>query len=157
MTTAGDTAGVLAPPPVIVGVTFLLGLAADRWLHTPPLVSSPPLRWGLAAGLAVTGAALGIGALWAFRKAQTNVLPDHPTLAITGRGPYRLTRNPMYLGLGLLYAAAALAVGGAITLALLPLAMIILHFGVVLREERYLAGKFGEAYLRYKRSVRRWI
>lgn len=63
----------------------------------------------------------------------------------------------MYLGLGLLYTAAALAVRGPITLALLPLAMIILHFGVVLREEHYLEGKFGEAYLGYKHIVRRWI
>ena len=63
----------------------------------------------------------------------------------------------MYLGLVLLYAAGALAVGGPITLALLPLAVIILHFGVVVREERYLEGKFGEVYLAYKRAVRRWI
>lgn len=106
--------------------------------------------------------ALGAGAIafWAERAmkaAGTNVRPDRPTTAIVTGGPYRFTRNPMYVSLCLLQVSLGLILRDAMTVLLtLPLA-VVLHHGVVLREEAYLERKFGEDYLQWKRRTRRWI
>lgn len=90
-------------------------------------------------------------------KAGTNIRPDKPALAIVTAGPFRLTRNPMYLSLCLLQLGLGLLINGLIPLLLvIPLALT-LHFGVILREERYLTAKFGETYTHFQSHVRRWI
>jgi protein-S-isoprenylcysteine O-methyltransferase Ste14 len=89
--------------------------------------------------------------------AGTNVRPDKPALAIVSGGPYRFSRNPMYLALCLMQIGVGFVIDGWIpVLFTIPLALM-LHFGVVLREEAYLELKFGETYLQFKRRVRRWI
>jgi protein-S-isoprenylcysteine O-methyltransferase Ste14 len=111
----------------------------------------------LGIGLAVVAVALGVWAVRCMKAAGTNVRPDRPALTIVNRGPYQFTRNPMYLGMSLLQLAIGFMLDGWIPLlAVIPL-MLILHFGVILREERYLEAKFGEQYLTLKREVRRWI
>ena len=72
-------------------------------------------------------------------------------------GPFRFTRNPLYISLALVYAGIALTVGSAWALAFLVPVLGIIRYGVIAREERYLEGKFGPEYLRYKQSVRRWL
>jgi protein-S-isoprenylcysteine O-methyltransferase Ste14 len=72
-------------------------------------------------------------------------------------GPYRWSRNPIYVALTLIYAGIALVIGSPWLLLLMPAIVAILHFGVVAREERYLEAKFGQSYLGYKASVRRWL
>jgi protein-S-isoprenylcysteine O-methyltransferase Ste14 len=108
----------------------------------------------------VFAVAAGAQAFWASRqmkRAGTNVNPDKPTIAIVTAGPYRYTRNPMYLSLCLLHLGIGLLINGVLpVLFTVPLALT-LHFGVIKREERYLAAKFGEPYLAYQRRVRRWI
>jgi len=70
---------------------------------------------------------------------------------------YRLTRNPMYVGMALAYFGLAILGGGIVALGLLPVAMLVIQHGVILREEAYLEGKFGADYLRYRAAVRRWL
>lgn len=152
-----DNAGVLAPPPLIFGGIFVLGLAADHLVSSALLEGHSLLRTTLAGLLGLIGAALGLSAVMAFRKVGTNVLPERPSTAITTQGAYRFTRNPMYLGLSCLYGAATLGLAKPVTLALLPIAILIIHHGVIRREERYLASKFGETYDAYRRRVRRWL
>ncbi|TJW95650.1 MAG: isoprenylcysteine carboxylmethyltransferase family protein [Mesorhizobium sp.] len=72
-------------------------------------------------------------------------------------GVYRVTRNPMYVGMAPVYAALALALGSLIALILLPAAVLVIHRRVILREEQYLEGKFGSEYRAYKVRVRRWL
>ncbi len=91
------------------------------------------------------------------KAAGTNVRPDRPALTIVRNGPYRFTRNPMYLSLCLLQLALGFVLDGWVPLLLAIPLLVTLHFGVVLREERYLEAKFGEQYLLFKREVRRWI
>ena len=86
-----------------------------------------------------------------------HVRPDRPALTIVRSGPYRFTRNPMYLSLCLLQVALGFILDGWIPLLFALVLMAILHFGVILREEKYLEAKFGEQYLVLKREVRRWI
>ncbi|HZP60990.1 MAG TPA: isoprenylcysteine carboxylmethyltransferase family protein, partial [Opitutaceae bacterium] len=112
----------------------------------------------LAGILLATGAAaLAIWAARMMRAAGTNIRPDLPALTVVRAGPYRFTRNPMYLALCVLQLALGFALNDwSVLLAVIPLALI-LHFGVVRREERYLEAKFGEQYLALKRKVRRWL
>jgi len=150
-----DHAGVLMPPPLVYLGFIGLGVA----LHTVV-----PLRLGLGwpgRGLGVMLIALAAGlAFWAireFHRAKTNVVPHKPATAIITAGPFRWTRNPLYIGLSLIHAGIALIVGsGWILIMLLP-ALIVIRYGVIAREERYLEAKFGDVYRAYKAAVRRWI
>ena len=91
------------------------------------------------------------------KAAGTNVHPSEPSLTIVRGGPFRFTRNPMYLALCLLQVALGFFLNDWITLLFVVPLVLIFHYGVVLREEQYLAAKFGEPYLQYKSQVRRWI
>jgi protein-S-isoprenylcysteine O-methyltransferase Ste14 len=150
-----DTAGVIAPPPLV----FLAGLAAGFGLDAAlPSASLPgAVRWPVGIVLALAGLALMSSFLAAFRSRQTAVRPDRPTTAIVSEGPYRATRNPAYLGMALLYAGIAVMTSALWAFATLVPTLIVIDRAVIAREERYLERKFGEDYLRYKRGVRRWL
>ncbi len=122
-----------------------------------PIMINHGVSRSLGIALAVVAPSLAIWAVCAMKVAGTNVHPNRPALAIVRNGPYRFTRNPMYLALCLLQGALGFFLNDWITLIfVVPLALIF-HYGVILREERYLEAKFGEAYLALKRDVRRWI
>ena len=151
-----DNPGVIAFPPLlwligaIVSVLVHFGIGGVRMLpYSVSLI--------LAIGCLIAGPTLAISALRIMRAAGTNVDPREPTLTIVRTGPYRFTRNPMYLALCLVQAAIGFLLNDAITVLFAVLLGVILHFGVVRREERYLEGKFGEQYLELKRTVRRWF
>lgn len=150
-----DTAGVIAPPPLI----FLSALGTGFWLSRRIGRGSVPLQARLPAGAAglVTGAALMRSFVQAFAHAETPLDPYKPTAAIVTDGPYRLTRNPAYLGMTLAYTGICLLSDSPWALVPLPLAVAVVDRGVIAREERYLERKFGAHYLDYKRRVRRWI
>jgi len=152
---AKDNAGVIAFPPFILAFYVAAG-SVIHWLHPIPLLPILPARI-LGTVLLV---AAGAQTLWASRimkRAGTYVRPSLPTTVIVAAGPYSYTRNPMYLSLCIVYTAISLLMNGALALLLLPLLTLTLHFGVIKREERYLAAKFGASYLDYQRRVRRWI
>jgi protein-S-isoprenylcysteine O-methyltransferase Ste14 len=115
------------------------------------------LQWVLGGALFVAGLALLASFNTAFHRKGTAVEPWKPTTAIVSTGPYRLTRNPAYVGMALVYAGIAVMSDALWTLAPLPLVLLIVDRGVIAREERYLERKFGQEYLEYKRRVRRWI
>jgi protein-S-isoprenylcysteine O-methyltransferase Ste14 len=100
---------------------------------------------------------LALSALRTMKASGTNVHPSEPALALVYGGPFRFTRNPMYLALCLLQVALGFFLNDWITLLFVVLLALIFQYGVILREERYLTAKFGEPYLQYKRDVRRWI
>lgn len=150
-----DHPGVIAFPPLILAAHVVTGGLA-HWLWPIPLLPSPLART-IGVILAV---AAGAQAFWASRimhRAGTNVRPSLPTTVIVAAGPYRYTRNPMYLSLCLLYLGLSLLLNGVLPLLFLVSLALTLHFGVIRREERYLTAKFGETYLAYQRRVRRWI
>ena len=100
---------------------------------------------------------LARSALRTMRQAGTNINPTQPTTAIVVEGPFRLTRNPLYLSLTVFYAGIATLINAFWVLLLLPVVMLLINRGVIDREEQYLARKFGEQYLHYKEQVRRWL
>ena len=151
------TAGVIAPPPLIFLAGLGFGLLADRLLGIPPMDISMPLRGGFGLTLGVSGAALIAAALGRFGKAGTPAEPWKPTTALTTSGVYRLTRNPMYVGMAILLAGLAVGLGSWGALFALPLVCLIIDRFVIVREERYLEDLFGDSYATYRNRVRRWL
>jgi protein-S-isoprenylcysteine O-methyltransferase Ste14 len=156
-TPSPDTSGVRVFPPLIYAGLFSVGYTADRLAPMHLFVSLPPavrlVGWGLVAlALLVSGSA----AFLMFR-AGTTPNPRRPTTALVAHGPYRFTRNPMYLGLALLYLGLAVLVNSAWPLALFPVAIMLVERWVISREEAYLERLFGDAYRAYKARVRRWL
>lgn len=150
-----DAPKVIAPPPLLYLGAILLGLALD-WLRPAPLL---PQAWqyGLGAAAFALGGAVAAWAIANFRRAGTNVPTYRPTTALVAEGPYRFSRNPIYVGLTLAYLGVALAVDSAWMLALVAPLLAVMRYGVIAREEAYLEGKFGDAYRSYKQRVRRWL
>ena len=114
-------------------------------------------RLAVAALLVVGGVALLVGALRRFRRARTNPEPWKPSTAIVAGGIYRHTRNPMYVGMTLVYLALAVLFDSGVALLLVVPLLLLVRWGVIAREERYLEAKFGDDYTRYRASVRRWL
>jgi protein-S-isoprenylcysteine O-methyltransferase Ste14 len=155
---ARDTPGVIAPPPLIAVATLLLGLALD-WLLPPFILRGLfdyRTRMVLGGILIAAGIAIGIAAVRSFRQAGTNVEPWKPALMLVTTGIFAWLRNPMYAAMILFLAGLAIALGSDWMLVLVVPAALILHFGVVKREERYLEAKFGERYRSYMRRVPRY-
>ena len=152
------TAGVIARPPLLFLGALLLGLSADRLL---PLVFAVPggdlILWTVGGCLILIGVALAATGIRNFSRAATPVPTNQPTRALVTTGVHGWTRNPIYLGMFLIYGGIGVAAHSTWVLVLtLPLAILI-RYGVVAREEAYLERRFGAAYLDYKRRVRRWL
>lgn len=156
MTTNRDAPGVVVFPPALFAAAFFLGLIF-QWFLPLRFPVAEWIRMAVAVLLFVTGATVALWGKRVMEAAGTNVNPALPSTAIVTSGPFRFTRNPLYLSMLGLYLGAALATNAAWLLILLVPLLAILHFGIVLREERYLEAKFGEPYLVYKLQVRRWI
>ena len=103
------------------------------------------------------GIALMVFAGVQFWRKHTSVIPYIPTTAIIQSGPFRISRNPIYLADTLCYVGVAFLLNTAWPLLWLPLVLLVMHRGVILREERYLERKFGDEYNRYRLRVRRWL
>jgi protein-S-isoprenylcysteine O-methyltransferase Ste14 len=150
-----DAAGVVAPPPLVYIAGLGAGFALQAALPATPLPGA--VAWPLGSALIVTGTVLARSFFRALHRAKTSVSPYSATTSLVTTGPYRLSRNPGYLGMTLAYAGIAVV---AHTLwVLLPLVpvLLIIDRGVIAREERYLERKFAEEYRRYKRRTRRWL
>lgn len=152
-----DGPGVRFPPPfVYAGLAGLAWWLDGRWPLRPPAAAQPLLDH-LGLMLVVAGTLLEAASLLLFLAHRTSALPFRPAAAFVAVGPYRFTRNPMYLGMTALVAGLGLLVERlGVTLAAFAAAWTIGRF-VISREERYLERRFGASYLDYKRRVRRWL
>ena len=149
-----SAAGVVAPPPVI----FAAGLASGFGLEAVlPSAELPAVARAAGVVLVVAGAGLAGAFAAALRRARTPIDPRRPTTALVTSGPYRVSRNPGYLGMALASAGVALATGTLWPLATLVPTVVVVDRGVVAREERHLETRFSADYARYQRRVRRWI
>jgi len=152
-----DSAQVRFPPPLVYLGFLLIGFGAERWVALRTLGLDRAAGWAIGAALFVAGTALVLIAVGLFKRAGTPAPPWATTTGIVSSGIYAWTRNPMYVGMGLIYAGLAVGLDGPIALILLPVVMMIVRTQVIAREERYLEAKFGEAYRAYKARVRRWL
>ena len=153
-----DTAGVIAPPPLIYLGFLLAGWLVSKALGGPDdLGLEPQVRRVAAFVLIVGGLVLEGSAANQFRRIGTRMEPWKPTTALSTDGLYRFSRNPIYVGFTLMYLGFAVAMDSWIALALILPCLIVVDRFVVQREERYLAGKFGAEYDAYRARVRRWL
>jgi protein-S-isoprenylcysteine O-methyltransferase Ste14 len=153
---SSDVPDIMVLPPVLVGGMLLIGVLIHYALWTVTLL---PTVFARVLGVAVfiSAGVLAHLAHLAMKRVGTNVLPTQPTLALATDGPYRFSRNPLYIAAIGVYLGVTLWVNGLAPLLLMLPMMWLLHWGIVLREERYLKSKFGNAYQSYQQTVRRWL
>jgi protein-S-isoprenylcysteine O-methyltransferase Ste14 len=142
-------------PPILVGGSLLIGIMLD-WLRPMPLLPWVPAR---IAGLTVFVLAglLAHFSQQAMQRAGTNVFPTQPSLALVTDGPFRYSRNPLYIAALGVYLGVALWVNGLVPFLLFLPMFWMLQWGIVVPEETYLATTFGDSYRDYRTRVRRWI
>ena len=153
-----ETAQVLVRPPFAWALAVVAGFALDWLVPMPFLPEEDDWPAGLLGAVVfVLALALAIWAMDTMTRAGTNIPTNRPTTAIVESGPYRFTRNPIYVGMfgGLIGLGIAFDNPWPL-LMLVPFALVI-RYGVVAREEAYLERKFGDAYRRYRQRVRRWL
>lgn len=153
-----DYADVVVKPPLLFAGALVLGCLLS-WLVPigPGLGSANGRALAVGGAFAMIGFALLALSVREFRRAGTSVVPGDPATMLVDRGPYRFTRNPIYVGFVLFYFGLAVMLTSAWMLLLLIPVLIILQRGVVEREETYLQEKFGETYRKYQARVPRWL
>lgn len=153
-----DAPDILVFPPTASIVAPVLAVALE-WFAPLGLLPARWTSWSVALGLVLLFGAGGLAVSGgrAFKQAQTNVDPRQPALVLVEDGPFRFTRNPMYLGMVVLQLGLAFTFSLDWALVAAPLLWGLLHVGVVLREEAYLTDRFGAPYTEYVTRTRRWI
>lgn len=152
-----DTVSPLVRPPLLFLGCLILGLVLD---HALPLsFGLPPalLRWTVGSGAIALGVAAFAAGIRNFSRAQTPVPGNRPVRALVTTGIHGWSRNPIYVGMFLLYAGIGVAARSPWILVLMLPVAITMRYGVVAREEAYLESRFGDAYRHYKAHVRRWL
>ena len=156
MADTADNAHLVVRPPLAWGLAVMAGLALDWLLDLPFLPADVPSGWlgAMVFGLALALLAWAIGTM---TGAGSNVPTNRPSTTIVESGPYRFSRNPIYLGMFLGLIGQAMAFDNPwLLMMLVPFALVI-RYGVVAREEAYLERKVGDVYRRYRSRVRRWL
>jgi protein-S-isoprenylcysteine O-methyltransferase Ste14 len=157
-TTSGtaDTAQVLVRPPLAWALAAVVGIALGWLVPLPFVPAAVPAAW-LGGTVFVFALALFAWAISTMTRAGSNVPTSKPSVSIVDTGPYRFTRNPIYLGMMLSLIGLAIAFDSLWSLIALVLFFLVIRYGVVAREEAYLERKFGEVYRSYRARVRRWL
>ena len=142
-------------PPLVFLLPLAAGLLLHRWAPLG-LPAADPWRWA-AVALVAAGLALMVWAVAVMRAARTTVIPWHEVSALVTAGPFRVSRNPIYLGDLLVYLGVTAWAGSWWPVLLLPVVLLAMTALVIGPEERYLAQRFGAAYAAYRARVRRWL
>ena len=145
----------LPPPPVLLLILVGVGVLIGALSNLPGLVSWPLNLFGLPP--IIGGILLLKASFELFGRTGTSPDPDSAPKVLITEGPYRYVRNPIYIGFALIQLGVALLLGSLIILALLPIFLLSIHYGFILREERVLGEQLGEAYREYRRTVPRWL
>jgi protein-S-isoprenylcysteine O-methyltransferase Ste14 len=154
-----DTPGLMMPPPIFLGVAVVLALILE-WITglsflAAPAVTSPQTWLGMI--VLVAGVWLSVAGAREFDRNGTNINPFQPALTLVTTGPYRFTRNPMYLGMTIILLGFSLMLSLEWGIILTPVLLLAFDRLVVAREEAYLTAKFGTPYRDFLARTRRWL
>jgi len=154
-----DHAAVRVPPPVVGILTIIIGYVLGRFVPIMDdfLLPAPARYWVGGAIVLVAGFVLGWWPIRHFKKIEQDPTPWTPTPELIIVGPYKFTRNPMYLMMLIVCFGFSIILDEAWVLALTPVCAIVIYLTAIRHEEAYLERKFGDSYRNYKESVRRWI
>lgn len=150
-------ARVRFPPPLAFLVGLLLGVAIDRYVFAAAFPIDRSIRIAIGVFVALCGAGVILSARIYFVRTGQSPIPWKPTPELIFEGPYRFTRNPMYIGMTLLQIGLGIALNNRWIVALALPALLIVHVVAVLPEERYLSERFGDNYRSYLTKVRRYL
>jgi protein-S-isoprenylcysteine O-methyltransferase Ste14 len=150
-----DAPKVRIVPPLVYLGGLVAGHLVNRWLPIDVL----PVRaaWIAGAFFLLLGLALIASAMVNFARARTTIRPDRASTTLVIAGPYKFTRNPMYVGLAIAYLGLAIADRSLWSLILLPVVLAVIRYAAIAHEEAFLERRFGSSYIDYKASVRRWL
>jgi protein-S-isoprenylcysteine O-methyltransferase Ste14 len=154
---SADSANVRFPPPLIYLGFLVAGIVIGRALALPGFGLGSTVATAFGWGLVLVGLVVNFSSAGMFRRSGTAIIPFKPASRLVTSGIYRWTRNPMYLGMALLYAGIAVLFESILALILLTVVIAIIDSQVIAREEAYLGRQFGDEYRAYKARVRRWI
>ena len=154
-----DHAAVKFPPPVVGILTIIIGYTLGRFVPIMDdfLVPEPARYWAGGAIVLVSGMLLGWWPIRLFQATEQDVKPWTSTPEIVVKGPYKFTRNPMYLMMLLVCFGFSIILDEAWVFVLTPVCALVIYLTAIRHEEAYLEKKFGDSYLEYKNKVRRWI
>ena len=157
---APANAGVNFPPPFIYVLGLILAWLLETRVRRFHLIGDGAApEWLQLLGLIVVAFGLGLvmWGMFTFTTAGTAIIPNKPATNIVEKGPYRHTRNPMYVGLASAYTGGALITNSVWAMLILPLVLYAVYHNVIQREEAYLGSAFPVEYEAYKKRVRRWL
>ena len=152
-----DSADVIARPPVIYIIPIIIAYIINKYIFELKILNNKYIGDVVGWPLFIIGLFLAGWVSLIFFKEKEDVRPEKPTTKIIIKGPFKFSRNPIYLGLNLGYIGIALILNNLWMIVFLPIIFTLLYYGVILKEEEYLEKKFGKKYLDYKKKVRRWI
>lgn len=150
-----DHTGVIMPPPVIYLGALLL-VSSLHWIWPVPVVDHAAMLWtGIV--LLVVGAGINGWGVYTLYRGNTAVHPSHPASRLITSGPFGFSRNPLYVGLTVIYIGVTLMLNSLWGLLLFVPLLLVMHHGVVLREEQHLEARFGDEFRQYCARVRRYL
>jgi protein-S-isoprenylcysteine O-methyltransferase Ste14 len=150
--------GVPYPPPLIFVGGFVVAWLLERQLSFEiDAAGASAVQEALGAAVAIAGLLLAAAGIVTFLRARTAIIPNRSARQLVVTGPYRFTRNPMYLGLTGVYLGLSVLLNLAWPVVVLPVVLLVLRLAVISREERHLRNSFGDQYDAYCRRVRRWL
>jgi protein-S-isoprenylcysteine O-methyltransferase Ste14 len=155
MSDGNDAPNVKIIPPLIYLAGIVIGFLATIWMPTKVVPNS--VAWAVGGILIFCGAVLAGSAVVKFKDVGTTVRPDRAASILVISGPYKITRNPMYLGMAVFYLGITLAGQSVWALILLPVVLTVIRRRAIEPEEAFLEKRFGANYLSYKGKVRRWL
>jgi protein-S-isoprenylcysteine O-methyltransferase Ste14 len=150
-----DRADIILLPPLIYLIGLVIGFIIESW--APTSLGDRRMLSVLGVAGIVAGGLLGAWGDLTMKRSGTSPFPWKPTKAIVDTGPYRFTRNPLYVAQALMHAGVAALGDSTWALAALVPVLVVVRYGVIKPEEEYLTRKFGDAYVGYTRRVRRWL
>lgn len=152
-----DSAAVRGHPPLYFLLTFGVSLTIHYWVYPLPLAITSNLRTGLGILIGLLGVGIIVPTVAQFRRTGNDPDPHTATASIMTSWTFSFSRNPLYLGVALIQTGTGVGLGSVWVLASVLVALVLVNYLAIRPEEAYLERKFGDEYLQYKGSVRRWI